>query len=193
MFIVVIFFLIYGVEVYFKVRKTHFADSKAGVICCCLRFQIPPDQPRPPLVFCFNCLHRLFTISIYPQVRGGFLNDGEFSIPLGIMSFKTVSNNASSSSSNNAGPSSATTDHEEKEGEEDKEEVTVRLMKEEAGLPFLPFALPLFCLLISFLLLSQLVGLIFFVISLDNEFFHLFILLNNRFNNYNRFWVCGNR
>lgn len=80
MFIVVVFFLIYGVEVYFK-------------------------------------------------VRGGFLNDGEFSIPLGIISFKTASNPSSSS---NPGPStSSAADHDDKEGEEDKEEVTVRLMKEE--------------------------------------------------------------
>ena len=81
---------------------------------------------------------------LHIQVRGGFLNDGEFSIPLGIISFKNVSNPIlSSSSSNNAGPSvSSTTDHDDKEGEEDKEEVTVRLMKEEAGIN-LPICLSL--------------------------------------------------
>ena len=62
------------------------------------------------------------------------MNDGEFSIPLGIISFKTASNPSSSS---NPGPStSSAADHDDKEGEEDKEEVTVRLMKEEAGLIF---------------------------------------------------------
>ena len=134
MFIVVIFFLIYGVEVYFKVRTNpYFIDSKvmsslSTVLSGVLKI-------IHPLVFGFNCLHRRFFIPIfYIQVRGGFLNDGEFSIPLGIISFKTASNPSSSS---NPGPStSSAADHDDKEGEEEKEEVTVRLMKEEAGLNF---------------------------------------------------------
>lgn len=80
------------------------------------------------------------------------MNDGEFSIPLGIISFKTASNPSSSS---NPGPStSSAADHDDKEGEEDKEEVTVRLMKEEAGLVLnlISFLLVLlvFCFPISF-------------------------------------------
>ncbi|XP_032778875.2 uncharacterized protein LOC116917499 isoform X1 [Daphnia magna] len=83
MFIVVIFFLIYGVEVYFK-------------------------------------------------VRGGFLHEGESSIPLGIMSFKTITSSSSpaclssfviASSPDHAGHVT------DKDAEE--KEVTVHLMKEE--------------------------------------------------------------
>ncbi|XP_046643951.1 uncharacterized protein LOC124329049 isoform X1 [Daphnia pulicaria] len=83
MFIVVIFFLIYGVEVYFK-------------------------------------------------VRGGFLHEGESSIPLGIISFKTISS-SSSPACVSSFASASSPDHADHVNEKDSEEkeVTVHLMKEE--------------------------------------------------------------
>lgn len=65
------------------------------------------------------------------QVRGGFLNDSDLMVPLTIMSFKSAPTSSKSCPS-----ASSSTHHRELERdnntEEDKE-VTVHLMKEEAG------------------------------------------------------------
>ena len=64
MFIVVVFFLIYGVEVYFKVgTNPHFIDSKvmsslSSVLSGVLKI-------IHPLVFGFNCLHRRFLFPFF--------------------------------------------------------------------------------------------------------------------------------
>lgn len=118
MFIVVIFFLIYGVEVYFKVWMFFCFLGDVNVIMahsCLLSFPTP--------------------YFFLQQVHGGFLNDRDSGIPLGIMSFKIAS---SSSSPACVSPfvstsSSSHADHDNDKDVEEEKEVTVHLMKEEAG------------------------------------------------------------
>lgn len=66
------------------------------------------------------------------QVRGGFLNDRESSIPLGIMSFKTTASSSSPECVSSFVSTSSQAHHDNDKDAEEKE-VTVHLMKEEAG------------------------------------------------------------
>jgi hypothetical protein len=125
MFVVVVFFLIYGVEVYFKV---------------CLLFGCP-DWGRCPVhpKLVFNS--RTFAFWYVLQVRGGFLNDSDVSMCQGFVALNssspTSSSSPSASSSSSSGACSSTPStvsssrpDDDKEVEEEKD-VTVRLMKEE--------------------------------------------------------------
>ena len=95
---------------------------------------------------CF-VLRRFFgTVYFALQVRGGFLNDADMAVPLKIMSFKsapTSSKNASPSACSSSSSHQHEIEHDN-HAEEDKE-VTVHLMKEEAG----RFFFPLFSFLVS--------------------------------------------
>ena len=120
MFIVVIFFLIYGVEVYFKVL--HFSYFQRYP-----RDAIPRDRA-------YSCLRLFQPHTFIQQVHGGFLNDRESSIPLGIMSFKKATSTSSPASVSSfvSTSSSSHADLDNDKDVEEEKEVTVHLMKEEA-------------------------------------------------------------
>ena len=139
MFIVFIFFLIYGVEVYFKVRIL--SRHLIGKRFWCLSMSVAKSYV--PVFW------NVFLFYFHPQVRGGFLNDRESTIPLGIMSFKTSASSSSSPACVSSFVTTSSQIHTEHINDKDTEEkeATVHLIKEEACYHCLLFCLR--CLFVS--------------------------------------------